>query len=106
MLKLYKPKYEDLYFRKSLVEDKDTMSFNHAYGGIVPFPKSKWLSWYRRWFENDNRFYRYLKDDDKFVGEVAYHLEDDKYMLNIIIHSKYRNKGYDKRGLELLLGEL
>ena len=37
MLTLYEPKYEDLWFRQMMLEDEDTMSYNHAYGGTIPF---------------------------------------------------------------------
>ena len=30
MLTLYKPKYEDLWFRQMMLADEDTMSYNHA----------------------------------------------------------------------------
>ncbi len=44
------------------------------------------------------------KDRNEFVGEIAYHLDLEKniYLANIIIYSKYRGKGYGKRGLSLL----
>ena len=44
------------------------------------------------------RYYRYLKDDNKFVGEIAYHYdpEYDGYVANVIVFSRYRGKGYGK----------
>ncbi len=35
MLTLYEPKYEDLWFRKMMLADEDTMSYNHAWGGTI-----------------------------------------------------------------------
>lgn len=32
MLKLYIPKLEDLWFREQLMSDKETMSYNEAWG--------------------------------------------------------------------------
>lgn len=105
MLELYKPNYEDLWFRKQMVEDNETMSFNHSNGGTIDFDETKWNDWYDRWIVNDdNKFYSYLLDDEtnEFVGEVAYHLSDDRYLVNVIIYSKYRGKGYGIEGLKLL----
>lgn len=42
MLTLYEPKYEDLWFRQMMLADEDTMSYNHAWGGTIPWPEDKW----------------------------------------------------------------
>jgi len=106
MLELFIPKYEDLWFRKSFLGDEDTMSYNHAWGGTIDFSEEKWASWYERWIEKPQaeRFYRYLQDTEtkEFIGEAAYHLNDGKYMADVVIFAKYRNKGYGKEGLRLL----
>ena len=106
-LKLYKPKLEELWFRASILEDKETMSYNEAWGGTISFPKEEWKDWYNNWvINNENkRYYRYLINDDGiFVGEVAYHYDPsyDGYMANVIIHAKYRNNGYGTLGLKML----
>ena len=102
-LTLYKPKLEDLWFRKKMLEDEETMSYNHAWGGTVPFPVDDWEDWYDRWVVNhDNkRYYRYVKDGDTFVGEIAYHFDEkyQGYVANIIIFAKFRRKGYGKEAL-------
>ena len=72
MIKLYKPKIEDLWFKEKMMSDEDTMSYNH---GTIAFPVSKWVAWYQRWMNDDERFYRYICDDDTFVGEVAYYYD-------------------------------
>lgn len=41
MLTLYEPKYEDLWFRQMMLADEDTMSYNHAWGGTIPFGEDK-----------------------------------------------------------------
>lgn len=46
MLTLYEPKYEDLWFRQMMLADEDTMSYNHAWGGTIPWPEDKWSGWY------------------------------------------------------------
>lgn len=42
MVKIYSPKYEDLWFREKLLSDPDTMTYNNAWGGTIDFPESKW----------------------------------------------------------------
>ena len=106
-LEVYKPRLEDLWFREAMLEDEETMSYNKAWGGTISFPRENWEEWFNHWVINhDNkRYYRYLKNDGgAFVGEIAYHYDSnyDGYMVNIIIHSKYRNKGYGILGLQIL----
>ena len=107
-LTLYAPTLDDLWFRESLLSDPKTMSYNDAWGGTIEFSKESWSDWYNIWLnENDTtHFYRYLKAKKRFVGEVAYHFNDDKCMLDIIIHHKYRKRGYGTQGLTLLLDEI
>lgn len=110
MIKLYLPALEDLWFRQKLLSDEETMSFNHAYGGVIDFPKEKWEKWYDRWVINheNKRFYCYVIDENKnFVGEVAYHLDEERnvYLANVIIFSTYRRKGYGGQALDLLCTE-
>ncbi len=42
MIKIYKPKYDELIFREKILNDKDTMAYNDAWGGVISFPKEKW----------------------------------------------------------------
>ena len=107
MVSVYIPKIEDLWFKELMLSDPDTMSYNHAWGGCIPFPKEEWQEWYDYWIINheNKRFYCYLKnEEDKFVGEIAYHYneKEKKYLLDVIIHDKYRHKGYGSEGLKLL----
>ena len=106
MIELYKPQFEDLWFREKLLGDEQTMSYNHAYGGTISFQKEKWASWYDRWITNHEtkRFYRYIKDNETFVGEVAYHLDEQRYMYisDVIIYAPYRGNGYGTKALVLL----
>ena len=106
-LKTYLPKLEDMWFRQTMLEDEETMSYNHAWGGTISFPEDRWSDWYQYWIiEHDGqRYYRYLKnEDDIFVGEIAYHYDPnyDGYMANVIIYSKYRHQGYGREGLRML----
>lgn len=107
MLQIYTPQLDDLWFRQSMMSDEETMSYNHAWGGTISFPKESWEDWYDYWVVNheNERFYRYLKDDKRgFVGEIAYHLnaETEQYMDNVIVKAEYRGNGFGNQGLKLL----
>ena len=106
MIELYEPCIEDLWFKEKMMGDEQTMSYNHAYGGTIPFPKKHWADWHDRWITNHNskRFYRYIKENNSFVGEVAYHFDEERqiYIADVIIFVPYRGKGYGRKGLMLL----
>ena len=108
MIKCYQPALEDLGFRESLLADPDTMSYNSAWGGTIPFPREKWESWYQYWIGNPEgkRFYRYLQDEEtgEFVGEIAWHLDEKRniHICDVIILARYRNRGYGSEGIRLL----
>ena len=91
-----------------MLEDEETMSYNHAWGGTIPWPKERWQAWYDEWIihHQSRRFYRYLQDETgAFIGEIAYHYDDEisGYIADIIVYAKYRGKGYGSQGLDLLL---
>ena len=103
MVELYKPKVEDLWFREKLLSDADTMSYNHAWGGTVPFPKQKWESWYDRWVRCHDRrhFYRDIQENGTFLGESAYHFDEKRqiYLADVIVYAPYRGRGYGRQAL-------
>jgi len=105
MISLYKPTIDELWFKQKMLQDEKTMSFNHDYGGTIIFEETKWPQWYDKWFSNPDYFYRYLQCDDQFIGEVAYHKEDGRYLIDILIYYPERFKGYGQEGLMLLLQE-
>ena len=103
----YKPRMEDLWFRQAMLADPDTMSYNSAWGGTIPFPREEWENWYDFWFSDPGkRFYRYITTGKSraFVGEAAYHYDEERQicLADIIISAKCRRRGYGKAGLELL----
>ena len=106
MLRLYQPALEELWFRQQMMADPQTMSYNHAWGGTIPFPRESWAAWYERWVEHPEgkRFYRYAADQDTFVGEVAYHWdhEHEIWYADVIIHAPYRHRGYGRAALKML----
>ena len=106
-LSLYKPEYKDLKFRQQMLSDEETMQYNHAWGGTISFPEERWQEWFDRWivYTEGDRYYRYLKNEDgEFVGEIAYHFDCDLngYIADVIVHAKYRNRGYGGQALEML----
>ena len=108
MIVFYKPKLDDLWFRERFLSDPETMSYNHAWGGTVPFPESEWAEWYDHWLirHESRRFYRYLMESEtgQFVGEAAYHYDNDRgiWLADVIVASEYRGRGYGTEGLRLL----
>ena len=88
MLELYKPHIEDLWFKEKMMSDEQTMAYNHAYGGTIPFPKEYWADWHDRWIINHN--------NKRFDGERQIYIAD------VIIYAPYRGKGYGRNGLLLL----
>ena len=108
MIELYKPTIEELGFRESLMADEKTMSYNHAWGGTIPFPQTEWEKWYNCWLEGSafQRFYRYLYNAESkdFVGEVAYHYDEKRkiHICDVIVLAEYRNMGFGSAGIQLL----
>lgn len=99
------PGFAELKYRKELLADPETMSYNNIYGGTIDFDESKWEAWYNKWIGNNNSnfFYAYIysNDYDIPVGEVAYRLDEETNcaMLNIIIDAKRRGNGYGNSAL-------
>ncbi|MBP5230225.1 MAG: GNAT family N-acetyltransferase [Clostridia bacterium] len=105
---LHRPAKEELTFRRVLLSDPETMSYNDPWGGAIGFPPSRWDSWYAAWADpgTEGRFYRYVLDAETglFVGETAYHTDPDEgiVLADVLIHSRFRNRGFGTRGLRLL----
>ena len=107
MIKLYEPKLEDLCFRQKMLADPETMSYNHAWGGTIDWPKEAWGDWYEHWLlkPGGKRFYRYLQNEDgEFVGEIAYHFDKERkiHVADVIIFAPFRHQGYGESGLRML----
>ena len=110
-IELHRPSLNELSFREILLNDADTMSYNDAWGGTIPFPMDDWADWFDHWitFAGSERFYRYIKDVDsgELIGETAYHLDGERgmYMADVIIFAPYRNRGYGTAALQALCAE-
>ena len=110
-LELYRPAVSDLWFRRDLLADETTMSYNRAWGGTVDFPEDLWDRWHDVWVVREDegrRYYRYLRDPGtgEFVGEVAYRWDPDyeSFITDVIVHARFRGRSYGGAGLELLCG--
>ena len=40
MIEIYKPRFDELWFKHSLMADEDTVLYNRAWGGTLPFRKT------------------------------------------------------------------
>lgn len=115
-IKLHIPKLSEYFFEQEMLSDPDTMSYNAGYDvsyygydyetGCIDFPEERWEHQYNK-RKNENKFFAYIQVDDNFVGTVNYHYveSEKKYECGIVIHSKYRGKGYAEKGLKLLCDE-
>ena len=106
-LTLYRPGLEDLAWREKWLGDPETMSYNHAYGGTIVFPRERWADWYAWWIEEaGERYYRYLRlgDSGEFVGNISYHYDEEfgEYVCEVLISAPYRGRGFGRQGLALL----
>ena len=109
LLTAHTPAYGELAFRERMLSDPETMAYNRAWGGTVPFPEARWEAWYSRWVlrPEGERYYRYLVNAaGEPVGEIAWHYdaERDAHLADVIVHAAYRGRGYGSRGLTLLCG--
>ncbi len=117
-LELYIPKRADLWFRRELLSDPDTMSYNRGYDlgfpeyhndtGCIDFPEKNWDGWYARWVDAEpERFYAYLRrrEDGAFLGEVNLYRKGEPgwYEMGIVLKAEYRGMSYSSKGMELLL---
>ena len=107
LLRLHLPARDDLSFRRQLLADPETMSFNAEWGGTIAFPEEAWNDWYDEWIANHRnlRYYRYLVNEaGDYVGEVSFRFDPKwgGYMANVIIHNRYRRRGYGREALRLL----
>lgn len=106
MPELYTPELADLWFKETMLRDEKTMSYNHAYGGTIAFPREKWALWHKKWIteHEGKRFYRYLAEGDTFIGEVAYRFDEEsrRWLADVLIHAPHRGKGYGRKALLLL----
>ena len=116
-LHLHVPTFDELWYRKQLMEDPATMDYNRGYElcfdgydpetGCIAFPEVEWRDWYDYYIGREpDRFYAYIvRDDGTFLGDVNVHRSDGHPWneMGIVIEAKYRGQGYAAPALRLLL---
>ena len=89
LVSLRQPQLSELWYRKHLLSDPETMRYNRGYDlgfsgyhnetGCIDFPESDWEAWFN-WFcqSEPQRFYAYIVrcSDGVFLGEVNLHHGD------------------------------
>lgn len=113
ILKLQIPKLKDLQYRKELLANEKTMSYNIGYGtfnnsGCIEFKQESWEKWFHKWINNEpKRYYAYIlkADENTPIGEVAltYVEKEDGYCVSIVIDEQYRGRGFSEEVLKLIL---
>ena len=104
IVELRVPELDEFNYRRKLLSDIETMSYNIGYGdndesGCIDFKEDIWKYWFSQWVNNTpERYYAYIirSDENIPVGDVAlrYVSEKDAYCINIIVESKYRGNGF------------
>lgn len=117
-LSLHVPSFGELWYRKQMLEDSATMSYNAGYElgvdgyhpdtGCIYFPEDKWAGWYGRFIGLEpERFYAYLvrEEDGTFVGEVVLRQDSapGRYEMGVVIEDRHRKKGYSAEAMRLLM---
>lgn len=104
------PGPDALSFRAELLSDAATMSYNLPWGDAIGFPAAHRADWYRKWVApgDPQHYYAYLVAAGLGpVGEIAWHLrpEDGLWLCDVLVHARFRGRGFGGAGLELLCAE-
>ena len=121
MLQLHIPKFAEENYRQGLLSQPDTMAYNRGYrlpfseyhpdSGCIDFPRRQWQGWYDVWIGREpERFYAYLQEGDRFVGEVNLYAdtagpEQGCYRMGMVVEAAFRGRGFGAAGLELLIAK-
>ncbi|MGN1200747.1 MAG: GNAT family N-acetyltransferase [Candidatus Caccovivens sp.] len=114
------PTKKDLWFKKEIKEDPNTMDYNAGYdltfkgynredGTIQTDIKELEEVWSKRWIDNEpTNFYYYIKSNDKFVGEIYAKFDNKRnsYEIGIVIKGEHRGKGIATPAIKLLCEKL
>ncbi len=107
VIKLVAPTKGDWQLVKGIWEDPETME---DVGGIQPLSEERYTQWYQKMLVLDkdiNKYFLILHEDThQCIGEISFHnydKEEKKARLNVKIKSNYRNHGFGRQALDLLL---
>lgn len=104
-IKLYKPHFEDLWYREKLVNDVRTMYFNGGNDGTFPFGHLKWKCFFDKWVnQNEYRYFYIVDKNGEWVGEVTCtdYENGDCSRVNIIVKAEKRKNGIGSVAYALL----
>lgn len=119
-LELIVPQKEDLWFKKEMKEDPNTMDYNAGYdlnidgynrqnGTIQTDINELKEVWAKKWIGNRPAiFYYFIQENHQFIGEIyaKYDVSRNSYEIGIVIKGEYRGKGYSTPAIQLLCEEL
>ena len=115
------PEIKDLYFKKELKEDPNTMDYNKGYdvsyngynynNGTIKTDINELKDlWYPKWINNwPQTYYAYItKENGSFIGETYAKWDEARnaYEIGIIIKGEYRGRGYSSTVIGLLCDKL
>lgn len=109
------PNIDDFHYRQEWMSNAKTMSYNAGYDlnlkgydkrtGTISRTKEEMIDWYNKWINKEpDRYYAYIFsiNESEPIGEVYYYLNNGVYSMGIVIHGKYRGKGYSYLALKEL----
>jgi len=119
-LTLVIPRKEDLWFKKAIKEDPNTMDYNAGYdltftgynrkdGTIKTDVEELEKVWSKRWIGNEpTNFYYYIKNNNEFVGEIyaKFDSQRNSYEIGIVIKGEHRGQGIATPAIKLLCDKL
>ena len=108
---LYTPTIDELDYRRRLCADEDTMSYNVSYGdnggGTYDISDLQVREWYAQLIVSGIMFYAYIIEEATglVVGEVNLRFDEqlNAATMGVVIHSKYRGRGFAEPALQLLI---
>lgn len=117
-LALYVPERKDMWFRREMLLNPETMSYNANWDvdfpgydrdtGCIEYTPEQEEKWYSRYIGNEPaRYFAYVRRtaDGRFVGDVCFHHnpKEDRWDMEVLIHAPYRGVGYGTEALRLML---
>lgn len=117
-LRLHVPELDELWYRRRMLSDPATMSYNAGYDvsydgyhpdtGCIDFPEARWQGWYDRFIGREpERFFAYLqrRDDGEFIGDIALRQEGEpgRYEMEVLVEACHRGQGYSAEAMQMLL---
>lgn len=92
MIVSYRPKLEDFWFREIILNDSNTMSYNAAWGRIIPFQKMIGMTGTTDGLFTTMKITNLLRESHIILIQL------NVFTSQAFIYLKYRGKGYGKRG--------